>query len=426
MEYIVKIFITISVSIIFTFQLYSANKVTLNDCYESAIKNYPTVKQIEYQKNISELKIENISSKYLPELNLFGQATYQSDVTKIVIPFPGIVIPQQDKDQYKAGISVDQLIWDGGIVSNSKEVEAAQSSATQKSIEADLYNLKKIINDIYFNILIIRIKIGQLEITKSDLFEKLNTIKVRISNGVLLQSNADIIEAEILKIQQAQDELFTNAASLINSLNILTKNSYELSDDFELPVPSYAPYPDTSRFRKEYELFSLNKTSLDALQGLNNAKYYPKLSVFGQAMYGRPGFNMFNPDFQTFYIVGIKASWNLWNWNITSRDNEALKIQKDILNTQEELFAMNLSISLQTHINEIDKLERMIEKDKQIIELRKKIVAQTSSQLDNGIITATEYVAEVNAEAFAVQSLEIHKIELVKTKVNYLTILGKM
>ena len=421
-----RLIISIYVLLAFTLQLFSANKVTLNECYESAIKNYPIVKQIEYQKNISELKIENLNSKYLPELNLFGQATYQSDVTRIEIPFPGIVIPQQDKDQYKAGINVDQLIWDGGIISNSKNVEIAQSSATQKSIETDLYNLKQKINDIYFSIIILKIKISQLEITKSDLFEKLNTIKVRISNGVLLQSNADILEAEILKIQQAQDDLMTNVASLVKSLIILTKNPYDPTDEFEIPTIGYYPYPDTSRFRKEYELFALNKVSLDAVQGLNNAKYYPKISLFGQGMYGRPGFNLFDPDFQTFYIVGIKATWNLWNWNITSRDNEVLKIQKDILTSQEELFSMNLSIALQNQINEIDKLERMIEKDKQIIELRKKIVAQASNQLDNGVITATEYLTEVNAKSIAEQSLEIHKIELVKANVNYLTLIGKM
>ncbi|TAL68571.1 MAG: hypothetical protein EPN82_09840 [Bacteroidetes bacterium] len=419
-------YIPILISFIITIQLHSEVRVTLKDCYESAIKNYPAMKQLEYQRTISGLKIENLNTKYYPDLNLIGQATYQSDVTKIDIPFPGIVIPRQEKDQYKIGVNLEQLIWDGGIISNAKDVEKAQSAATIKNIEVDIYNLKQKINDIYFNILILKAKISQLEITKSDLFEKLNTIKVKINSGVLLQNNGDILEAEILKLQQTQDDLMTNNASLVKSLNILTKNNYDPTDVFEYPDAVYFTFPDTSKFRLEYELFNLNKVSLDAVQGLNDTKYYPRISLFGQGMYGRPGFNLFEPDFQTYYIVGVKASWNIWNWNTTSRDNEIVKIQKEIVNSQEELFSMNLSIALHSQENEIDKLERTIEKDKQIIELRKKIVAQTSSQLDNGIITATEYVAEVNAKTLAEQSMEIHIIELVKAKINYLTLIGKM
>ena len=64
-----RLIISIYVLLAFTLQLFSANKVTLNECYESAIKNYPIVKQIEYQKNISELKIENLNSKYVVPVN---------------------------------------------------------------------------------------------------------------------------------------------------------------------------------------------------------------------------------------------------------------------------------------------------------------------------------------------------------------------
>jgi hypothetical protein len=39
----------------------------------------------------------------------------------------------------------------------------------------------------------------------------------------------------------------------------------------------------------------------------------------------------------------------------------------------------------------------MIDRDKDIIELKENIVSISSSQLDNGVITSTEYIAEFNA-----------------------------
>ncbi|MBI5326343.1 MAG: TolC family protein [Ignavibacteriae bacterium] len=419
LSYIIIIFIL-------AVQILPAEKVTLSECYKSVIKYYPAAKQLEYQKTISDLKIRNLNSKYYPDMNLIGQATYQSDVTKLDFPNLIFKFPEQYKDQYKIGINVDQLIWDGGIISNSKDVEYVQSAASLKKIESDLYNLKQKINEIYFSILILKIKINQLEITKNDLTEKLNTIKVRINNGILLQSNADILEAEILKLQQTEDDLTTNVSNMIGTLNILTNSSYSTDDEFEIPEITNNQYSDSSKLRLEYEMFELNRKSLDAVQGLNDAKLYPKISIFGQGMYGRPGFNIFEPDFQTFYIVGIKASWNIWNWNTGERDNEILKIQKDILTSQEDQFSLNLSIAIHSQINDIDKLGRTIEKDKQIIDLRQKIVAQASSQFDNGVITAIEYVSEVNSKSIAEQSLEIHKIELIQAKINYLTLIGKM
>ena len=66
-----------------------------------------------------------------------------------------------------------------------------------------------------------------------------------------------------------------------------------------------------------------------------------------------------------------------------------------------------------------------MEKDKEIIELRKSITLSSESQMINGAITATEYLTEKNEELQAKLNLETHKIELVKAQIDYLTTKGK-
>ena len=421
-----KFYIKILFLTFLVYNAFSADKITLEQCYQLAEKNYPAARQIEEQKSVSDLKIKNFNAKYYPGLNLFGQATYQSDVTKVNLPpqFP-ITIPYLTKDQYRFGVSVDQLIWDGGAIGDSKALERVQSDAAQTGIEVELYNLRQKINDSYFNVILLRKKQEQLEITKADLVSKLTTIRIKVYNGVLLGNNADILDVEIQKIEQTGEEVQAGIKTSIYALEQLLNSNIGDSTYFELPSPDFGDTAETEHLRKEYRLFSLNKSGLDAMQELNSSSYYPKIAAFAQYMYGKPGFNMFNPDFQTFYIVGLKASWNIWDWNTTSRENEILKIQKDIVNSQEDVFSLNLSIALKNYLNEIDKLENLIEQDKQIIILRHKIVEQASSQLDNGVITATEYVADVNAESQARLALEVHNVELVRAKVNYLTQAGK-
>jgi outer membrane protein TolC len=423
----VKKIIKILVILFWIYPSFSADKITLEQCYQLAEKNYPVARQIEEQQLVSDLKIKNLNAKYYPDLNLFGQATYQSDVTRIdLTPFPAIKIPFLTKDQYRVGFNVDQLIWDGGAIGDSKALESVQSDASQKSVEVELYNLRQRINEAYFNVILMRKKQEQLDITKADLVDKLTTIRIKVYNGVMLGSNADILDVEIQKIEQSTQEVQAGIKTSVFALEQLINANISDSTFFELPAPEFEEIKDTMQLRKEYQLFSLNKSSLDAMQELNSSKYYPKIAAFGQYMYGKPGFNMFNPDFQTFYIVGLRASWDIWDWNSTNRENEILNIQKDILNSQEDVFSLNLSIAMKNYLNEINKLNNLIEKDKQIIMLRQKIVGQASSQLDNGIITATEYVADVNAESQARLALEVHNVELIRAKVNYLTQAGKM
>jgi hypothetical protein len=57
--------------------------------------------------------------------------------------------------------------------------------------------------------------------------------------------------------------------------------------------------------------------------------------------------------------------------------------------------------------------------------LRKKITARAASELENGIVTSTDYLADLNSETVALINYETHKIQLVQATVNYNNILGK-
>jgi len=49
----------------------------------------------------------------------------------------------------------------------------------------------------------------------------------------------------------------------------------------------------------------------------------------------------------------------------------------------------------------------------------------TLAQLENGVITANDYLREVNNENLARQSLIVHQVQLLQAEINYQTTLGK-
>jgi len=58
--------------------------------------------------------------------------------------------------------------------------------------------------------------------------------------------------------------------------------------------------------------------------------------------------------------------------------------------------------------------------------LRAGIAKTYASRLANGVITATEYITELNAATAALLDLKIHQIQLVKAKYDYMAAAGKL
>ncbi len=412
-----------------TITLAAGEKLSLKDCYRIAEDNYPLKKQAALQSNVSGLTIENLNTAYYPEITLAAQAQYQSEVTKVNLnlKIPGVTppsIPVPPKDQYKIGLNINQLIWDGGMISGAGDVEKAQNGLNIQNIEVELYKLKDRVNTAYFNILILDKQIINLNILKSDLEQKLNNVKAGIKNGMVLESNADIINAELLKVGLNIEKAETVQKTAYQVLgDLLGKN---IDRNYELTLPAAdepIPVADFSS-RPEYRSFKLAQDLTDRRKSLADAAYMPKISAYGQAYYGKPGLNMFDPSFQPFFIVGVRGSWQLWNWDKTNREKQILDINKEIIKSNEETLTKNLNIAVKQYLNMIDYYQNAINKDNKIITLRGKIAKETSVQLDNGVITATEYITEKNAEAQARLNLEIHKLELLKSKIDYLTTVG--
>jgi len=402
-----------------------ADTISLNYCRQLALENYPLIKQKDLLSEAAGLRIKNLSTNYFPQLSLNGQATYQSAVTEIPQISPLMEFPSMSKDQYKITLDVNQSIWDGGITSAQKKLETSSLQIDQMNVDVEMAKIKERVNLIYFNILLAQQNEKVVMNIQEELKSKLKKTEAGIKNEVMLQSNADILKAEILKTEQQLIEL-SNAKSA--SLKMLSEYiNRTLSETTELIIPEglvMEPVYDNKRL--EMQLLDLQLNKLDISKSLINTKVMPRFYAFGQGGYGRPGFNMLSNNFGFFYIVGAKMSWNISGFYQSGREKRIVEIQKNLLNTQKETFDKSLKIASQKDAADITKYKQLISKDNEIIRLRQNITKTASTQLENGVITATEYVTELNAEMMAKLNLELHKIQMKMAEVNYLNSMGKL
>ncbi|HEX5742334.1 MAG TPA: TolC family protein, partial [Flavobacteriaceae bacterium] len=354
--------------------------------------------------------------------DLLAQTTYQSDVTKMPIVIPNNPVEALNKDQYKANISINQLIYNGGLIEASTSAKIADLKTRQQQIEVSLYQLLNQVNQLYFSILLHQEKKALLTSKKNQLEVKLKEIKSGIKYGMLLPTSDKVIEVELLKIQQQFTEIEQSSKNLISTLSAII--GVEIISNTQLQTPEIITDLTNEIKRPETTLFELQKTQVNAYKNVIAKKNNPKIIGFATGGYGNPGLNMLENSFQTYYIAGIKLNWEVFDWNKSKKEQESIQINNDIIDNQQEIFKLNTSIELEQQLSEIEKLSATINVDKDIIDLHKEILATADSQLKNGVITASAYITELTQLYEAENNLSTHKIQLLLAKVNYKTIKG--
>lgn len=395
--------------------------LTLDSCYAMAKRNYPLVKQFELIERSKEYSLENTSKGYWPQFTINGQATYQSDVTQIPISIPNMPIPQLSKDQYRIYGEVVQPVTDLVTIGTQKEWVKTNAGVEMQKAEVEMYKLKERVNQLFFGMLLIDVQVQQAELLKKDLQAGLDKTQAAIMNGIALKSNADLLKAEMLKVQQRVIELKNVRKGYAQMLTMFTGKSIDENTILEEPKVT-ATVPSINR--PELTLFEMQEKTFDVQRKLITARTFPRLSLFVQGGYGRPGLNMLNDEFDSYYIGGLRLNWNLSSFYTYKNDKQLLTVNASQLEVQKEVFLFNTNYTLTSQSSEIAKLEELIKTDNEIITLRENIRAASEAQLGQGIITANDYVVNANATDQARQNQQLHQVQLLMARYNYQTTSG--
>lgn len=394
---------------------YSQSTMSLQECYEGLNANYPLVKQRAILDSQKEAELSAITAKALPQFNLNAQATYQSDVTEV--PLPNTGIEPLNNDQYRATLTANQLIFNGGKIKATQGLQNIATDRKKQEVEVNLYQLKQRVNQLYFSILLIDDQTALLNVRGQQLQIKLKEVKSGIKNGVLLPTSDKVIEAELLKILQQKQEAVNNKSKLITSLSALIGISISAETEFQKPLVSMNESSELNR--PELGLYSLQKQEIEQQQNLLSKSLVPELNGFATGGYGNPGLNMLENDFTSYYIVGLKLNWNVFDWNGNKKQRQALDYSKELIDNQEEVFKLNTNTALNEQLKEIETLEKTIDIDQQLMVLQQEVVNTSESQLKNGVVTTSEYVTELTKLHETENVFNQHKTQLELAKANY-------
>jgi outer membrane protein TolC len=397
--------------------------LTLEEANSLAAKHYPLLRQKALTQKSSGLALDNLQKNYLPQVSLSAQASYQSAVTEVPIKNPAFAFEPLSKDQYRALMDVNQLIYDGGSISQQKQVQLWNDKIEDQKIEVELQKLRERINQVYFNALFADEQISLTRLIAKDLDAGISRVDAQVKNGTAYRSALSLLKAEKLKNDQRATEWQSTRSGLIEVLSEFIGSPLAESVKLEWPNTSGFKLTDTIK-RSELNLLTFQDSLLQQKDKLIDVRNRPKISAFVQGGYGRPGLNMLLNEFDFFYVTGLRANWQLSSLYTSKKDRELLEVNRQVLEVQRDNFLLQTRAQQIQQRAEIRKWASLLKTDEEIIVLKTEVKDAAKAQLDNGVITASDYIREVNAEDQARLNKVFHQLQWVQSIINYQTISG--
>jgi outer membrane protein TolC len=414
--------------LILTHTALSQKVVTLWQCYDSASVATPLSGEGALYSEVSALRDKNLSAAWLPALDVNGSFVYNSDILDIAeiygqLPIPPEVIPSIPNEQYRATFDVSQVIWDGGVTRSARAVEQVVNELNMQQNEADVYRLREQVNNYYFSVLLVS---SQMEVTGfliSDLDGRIKEASSGVTNGIVTPVTLDVLIAEKIKAGQQLTELTRRRQSLVSALEQITGMTG--LQDASLQLPDINISGDEIIDNPDMRLFEVRSRQLEVSKDLLKSQRMPRAFGFVQAAYGNPpGSNFFSETADFYYSIGAGFKWNIFDWNKNSNERKSLAIQQQLIDIRRSATEESLQRLLTIKMAEITALREAAEQDDELINIRKKIAGVAASQLENGTITASQYLTELNNEKQAVISAAVRQIGISRAEVDYIYITG--
>ena len=400
------------------FGFWTIQAQTLDECQQAAERNYPLIKRMDLIRQTTDLNVGNIQKGWLPQVSVMAQSTYQSDVTafpdqmQTLYKQMGISMEGLRKDQYRVGIDVQQLVFDGGAIRNQKEMARLQGVVESAQNEVSMYSVRQRVNEMYFALLLLDEQI----LLNKDLQALLNGNEKKLASLYKKGTAAEVdylnVKAERLNVEQQMTSLQSQRQTVASMLSVFCGIEVK-----KLVKPEVVG-TSAENNRPELRLIDSQIRLANAQEKALHSALLPRLGVFASGFYGYPGYNMFEDMMHRKWslngMVGARLTWNIGAFYTHKSDKAKLKLMRQSAENSREVFLFNNNLEQIRQDENISRYRKLMAEDEEIISIRSSIRKAAESKLAHGIIDVNDLVREINAENATRVQRSVHEIEMLK------------
>jgi outer membrane protein TolC len=398
---------------------------------EAALRSDPRGTQRGLLRSASELRVAAINSERLPQLEINGSASYQSDITQPELGIPGISLPNLPKHHWQTTLDITQRLYDGGELARRRELEEARHRESQAGVTVALYGLRSEVNSAFYSAFLLDKRSAEYDALVEDLAARLAVVRARVEAGTALGRDAAEIEAEQVRAVVQRNEARASRRASLAILGDLVGQRIDTAAVLRLPSlaaeethPAELGAVAALRNRPEFDRYRQTRFRLDREAAYTTAENKPRLYAFGQLGVGLPGLDQFRTSSDAFFQAGLKLEWRPWTWRSAQRKAAAYRLEQDVISTEEQALGRQLARAVAVDLEEIARLKTAIADDERVVALQTEVERQARAQYDEGAITTADYVETRTDVLEARLTLERHRVELAQARSSYLTTLG--
>ncbi len=348
----------------------------------------------------------------LPQLT--GTASYQRMWRKPKIFIQGQFFNVGTDNNYTAGATVNQLLWDGGRVMKALKAAKSEMARGIENVRDAEEAVRLQVKQTYFEILYTDKVIDVLNRELNQLRSHLSSIQTRYAQGVDSDYTLMRQEVQVSNIEPQIIDARRNRTLLINGLKILLaippEDELSLSGGFDYrarSIPQVSELMEKARQqRPDLAAEKLREKSLQQNVGIEKAGYMPKFNFQAQWQWQGQSDSAWPsaPERTDVFYSTVSLSWPIFDGLKTHsrvQQAKARLMQQQYMTSQlEDSVLRDVQDVYETLMRARETLASQVKS----LDLAKKSTAIAGERFETGLMSQIELNDTINAQATAEQN----------------------
>jgi outer membrane protein len=396
----------------------------LNALIQSAVTNYPRIKELEEQLKADDVKKEMIQSGYLPSVSTDINYQYIQPVQKVEFETPTgkSTLRFAPSNNFNAAVTLRQLIYDFGRTKLQLDRNEAQRSLNVEGVDNTKNAIAYQVAQIYYNIQFLQRSIQVQQDQIGSLKENERLIQAKIKNG-------DALEYDLLTTQVRT----ANATNRLSDLQGQLEKQYVLMQWLsgadakgKVPALSASNYQnDALNLVLEPGDWKTNNAEARIIQkqinvyqyDLKEANVESRPTIMGSASGGVK--NGMQPDIEQFRLngmVGVGVSIPIISSDRPKLRQKMTNVQIETARRSMQTLESNIQKDLATVQQDYKSLQEKIGNTSVLVQQAEKAYKLAQIRFKEGLITNVELLdAQTNVENANLQLVQLqYQVQLDK------------
>jgi outer membrane protein len=374
---------------------------TLDRCVNEALRKSPRLQASGQTVRGAEAGSKASFANRLPTFGVGGAYSYTSQVQQIQVPItiPGVHIsPIQfgDGNVYDFTATARLPLYTGGTLSERSKADASAFAAARQDFSSDSLKLVYDVRRAYFNALGTAARADAARASQDRLARHVKEITNAKAVGTM--SDESRITA-LASLRQAEGSVITADAALkaanLALGNLIGQAGEEITPVGELDhalVDSTGPIDMPLDSRVEIRSMNSRIEQTRHLVGAQRGSLLPALSGNATYHYGKPGVNFEQNQWMDYYVLGLNATWTLWDFKARSYQVAQVKASQRALEARKQDLINALRTAQQTtretYLAARSARDRVAER----ADLQRLRLTLVEGRLKNGMASESEYL----------------------------------